>query len=320
MTGATPANMLEGKIENIAAHKLEINRFFSKWIKVILRTVFLLGIGFVILYPILFMLSSAFKSIADVSDQTVIWIPKHFSLYPLKLAMMSLDFWTALATTLKICIPSVIFQLVSTILTAYGFARFKFFGKNALFALLVFTIIVPIQTIIIPLYGNFAVAGVLGTCIPFYSMAMLGEGIRSGLYIFIMRQFFRNMPKELEEAAMIDGCGIFKTFLKVMLPNVIPAITTVTVFSVVWYWNDFYQSIMFMQSSSFPLSVQLTKLNDLLGISGQNIPNLSTIDLWLLRDGVLACGCLLTITPLVIMYLFLQRFFTESIERTGIVG
>ena len=219
--------------------------------KNLLRAVFLIGMGYVMLYPILFMVSGAFKAGVDVYDPTVIWLPKHYSTQAMKLAIKSLKFWKSLENTLLILVPSVCLQMVSTLLAGYGFARFKFKERGLLFGCLIFTIIVPIQNLIVPLYANFqsfnmfgigfiysAITGgehinLLNTGWPFYITAAFGMGIRSGLYIFIMRQFFRNMPKELEEAALIDGCGSFKTFTSVMLPNVKPAIVTVLVFSVV---------------------------------------------------------------------------------------
>jgi multiple sugar transport system permease protein len=324
---------MRNALSTAAPLKSESIHFIGKWTKSIGRAIFLLCMGFVMLYPILFILSGAFKANVDVADLTVIWIPKHFSFQGLTLALAALDYWNSMLKTLEILIPSVAFQLISTLFAAYGFAKFKFKGKNALFALLIFTVIVPIQTIIIPMYVNFTrfdffgigrifgfSMNLLNTTAPFYLMSFFGMGIRSGLYIFILIQFFKNMPNELEEAAMIDGCGPFKTFVKVMIPNVIPAIVTILVFSVVWYWNDFYESNMFL-SSGFPLSVNLTLMNDILQVtSGNAMPQLNGTDLWLMRESVLECGCLLVILPLLIMYIFAQRFFTESIERTGIVG
>lgn len=338
MSDLIPGNVLNATVGKVALHKKEINYFINRWAKALLRAAFLLGIGFVMLYPVLYMISGAFKSKVDVYDPTVIWIPKNYSLEGMNLAMSTLDYWKSFLKTLQILIPSVLFQIISTLLAAYGFARFKFKERNILFGLLIFTIIVPIQTIIIPVYVDFKYfdffgAGkliglftgqsltvkLLNTNTPFYLMAVFGTGIRSGLYIFIMRQFFRNMPKELEEAAMIDGCGPFKTFRKIMIPNVIPAIVTILLFSIVWYWNDYYQSIMFLQNG-YPLSVSLTMMNGLLDITGMNIGSLSHQDLWLMRDSVLESGCLVVMVPLLLLYIFLQRFFTESIERTGIVG
>lgn len=321
---------------SITSHKKEINHKISIVLKVVLRTLFLIGIGYVMLYPILTILSGAFKAEVDAYDPTVIWIPKHFSMLAMNLVYKTIKFPETVRITLTILIPSVLLQMISTLMAGYGFARFKFKGRGVLFALLVFTIIVPVQNIMVPLYADmqsFDMFGIfhliklitghplprlLNTYLPFYVMAAFGMGIRSGLYIFIMRQFFMNMPNELEEAAMIDGCGTFKTFTSVMLPNVIPAMVTIIVFSVVWYWNDYYQAQMF-ESSNQPLSVMLTLLNDRL-TSNQKQLGIAATDLLMMKDSLLECGCLLVMTPLLVMYIFLQRFFTESIERTGIVG
>ena len=147
-------------------------------------------------------------------------------------------------------------------------------------------------------------------------------GIRSGLCIFIIRQFFRNMPVELEEAAMIDGCGSFGTFLRVMIPNTLPLIATVLVFSIVWYYNDYYLSAIFFRAD-FPLSVSLTNMSKLLGTYSQGLQGMGGMtgqELGLMKEPVLACGCLLTLLPLILMYVLLQRYFTEGVERSGIVG
>ena len=315
-----PVQKSKRAFAKIASKKLEISYFFYKAFRIIFRAAFLIGLGYVMLYPILILLSNAFKAKEDVYDPTVIWIPKHYSTDAFILAFKVLDYGKTLLSTLKILIPSVLLQLTSTVLVGYGFARFKFFGKGFLFAILIFTIIVPMQAYMVPLYSMFQSMGLLDMPVPFWLMAATGTGIRSGLYIFIMRQFFRQMPPEIEEAALIDGCGYFKTFWRVMLPNVVPALVTVSLFSIVWYWNDYYIASMLYKDNQ-PLSVFLTFLDAKLGVQGHNIiAGISSTDLWLLRESVLSCGCLLVIGPLLILYIFAQRFFTESIERTGIVG
>lgn len=305
----------------------------AKWIKIVFRALILLSIGYVMLYPILYIVSGAFKSEIDIYDPTVAWLPKHYSFVPMKLALDAISFWGSLSRTLQILIPSVLFQMVSTVFTAYGFSRFRFRGKNVLFAFLLFTIIVPMQTIEIPLYINFShfnffgIGAIFGFNVNlidknaiFYIMAIFGMGIRSGLYILILIQFFKNMPKELDEAAMIDGCGPFDTFLKVMIPNVMSPIVTIMVFSIVWYWNDYYCASMFL-SNNLTLTVNLTMLNNMLSITSQSsMPGITSTQLWIMRSSVLECGCLLVVAPLIIMYIFAQKFFTESIERTGIIG
>lgn len=316
-------------------HSRKIYYKAGGYVKSLLRLFFLIGMSFVMLYPVLFMLSIAFKGMSDVYDPTVIWVPKHFSLQAWNLAVSTIEFWKSLSRTLQMLIPCVVLEVVSTTIVAYGFSRFKFRERNLLFYILLFTIVVPVQTYMIPQYVGFThfnFFGVLAlpakfgmdlpnfanTLIPMYIMAAFGMGIRSGLYIFIMRQFFKGLPVELEEAALMDGCGPFKTLIKVMLPNVIPALVTILVFSVVWYWNDYYVSASYL-TKNFPLSVNLTMLNDLVEQAGQDA-KISSLDLWLLKDSVLACGCILVLLPLVIMYIFAQKQFTESIERTGIVG
>ena len=318
------------------SHRLLMAKYRTeRWTKWIFRLLCLIGMSFVMLYPIFFMLSNAFKSIEDVYNPMVIWVPEHYSLTAWNMAMEAMNFWKSLSRTLQLLIPCVLFEVVCTTLTAYGFSRFKFRERNFWFGLLLFTIVVPTQTYMIPQYVDFtrfnvfgllAIPGAMGmelpnlsnTLWPMYIMAAFGMGIRSGLYIFIMRQFFKSLPVELEEAALIDGCGPVRTLLKVMLPNVIPAVVTVTVFSVVWYWNDYYVCSFYL-TKNFPLSVNLTLLNGNLTALGQQA-GVSSQDLWLMRDAVLSCGCILVLLPLVVMYLFAQRQFTESIERTGIVG
>lgn len=310
--------MLKVKLKRIE-RRVGRRRVFL-WAKSLVRAVFLLGVGFVMLYPVLFMLSSAFKSVQDTLDPTVVWIPSSLQMYNFKMAFSLMNYGTALVNTLRILLPSVVLQVVSSLFIAYGFARFRFRGKNLLFGLLIFSIIVPTQSYMIPLYVHLQQMHLLNTVWQFYIQAALGTGIRSGLYIFILRQFFRNMPKELEEAACIDGCGPLKTFLRVMVPNVVPALLTITVFSVVWYYNDYTLSGMLL-NDNFPLSVTLTGVSTSLNNKLQNMAGqVNGADVKLLSDSILSAACLIVVLPLIGMYVVVQRFFTEGVERTGIVG
>lgn len=289
-------------------------------VKSILRAVFLVGVGFVMLYPVLFMLSNSFKSVNDTLDPTVVWIPSGFNLFSFKTALELLKFGESFKNTLLIVLPCVIFQVVSCLFIAYGFARFRFKFRNLLFGLLIFNIIVPTESYMIPLYVNLKTMGLLDTYSQFYVQALLGTGIRSGLYIFIFRQYFINMPKELEEASFIDGCNPLETFIKIMVPNVSAAILTVTVFSVVWYYNDYSLTGMLL-NKNFPLSIALTGVSTSLGNQLQNMSGLTTgSDIKLLSDSILSAACLITALPLIGFYAVVQKYFTEGIERTGIVG
>jgi multiple sugar transport system permease protein len=310
------------------------DRALSATVKV-LRFLFLLGMAYVLLYPVLFLLSNAFRDPIDRLDPTVIWIPRTLTLSNFVLADRVIGFLPSILKTLTMLVPSVAIQVFVCLTVAYGFARFKFKGRDFLFSCLIFTIIVPTQTIIIPLYVNFRffdffgigrIAGLfaghpitarlLNTDWPFYLMSATGVGIRSGLYIFMARQFLRGMPPELEEAAFVDGCGPFKTFLRIILPNAGSIIIVIALFSVVWHWNDYYMSVMFYVDN-YPLSVGVTALQDRLTLLSQNM---SPQDMALAQSSILEAACFVVVGPILLLYVFAQRYFTESIARTGLVG
>jgi multiple sugar transport system permease protein len=289
-------------------------------IKGLFRALFLMGVGFVMLYPILFMISNAFKSVSDALDPTVVWIPSGTDLFNFKMAFKLLGYKDALKNTLILVMPCVIIQVITCLFVSYGFARFEFRFKGLLFGLLVFSLIVPVQSYIIPLYVNMKTMHLLDTYWQFYIMALLGTGIRSGLYIYIFRQYFRGLPKELEEAAYIDGCNPLRTFLHIMVPNVKGAILVVFVLSFVWYYNDYTLTGMLL-NSDYPLSIALTGTstalnNTVQGMVGQTIGS----DIKLLSDSILSAACLIVALPLIGVYVAVQKHFTEGIERSGLVG
>ena len=289
-------------------------------IKSLFRALFLMGVGFVMLYPILFMISNSFKSVSDALDPTVVWIPSGTDMFNFKMAFKLLKFNDALTNTLILVVPCVIIQVITCLFVSYGFARFEFGFKGLLFGLLIFSLIVPVQTYIIPLYVNMKTMHLLDTYWQFYIMAMLGTGIRSGLYIYIFRQYFRGLPKELEEAAYLDGCNPLRTFLHIMVPNVKGAILVVFVLSFVWYYNDYTLTGMLL-NSDYPLSIALTGVstalnNTVQGMVGQTIGS----DIKLLSDSILSAACLIVALPLIGVYVAVQKHFTEGIERSGLVG
>ena len=227
------------------------------------RAVFLFSLCLVLLYPILIMLSISFRAGSELYDPTVIWIPKNFTISNYFTIWTKLDVASALTQSGIAAIVSTIFQLISCMLAGYGFARFNFPFKKLLFGVLLLTIIVPPQVVTIPSMMDFQRFDFFGlgqiaklftgeaftislrdSLWAYFLPALLGSGIKSGLFIFIFMQFFRGLPDELQEAAYIDGCGRFKTFVVIMLPLSGAAILTVTLFSVVWYWNDSYFSVI----------------------------------------------------------------------------
>ncbi len=295
-------------------------RTAGRVVKALFRALFLMGVGFVMLYPILFMISNSFKSVSDALDPTVVWIPSGTDMFNFKMAFKLLSYKDTLVNTLILVVPCVIIQVITCLFVSYGFARFEFRFKGLLFGLLVFSLIVPVQTYIIPLYVNMKTMNLLNTYWQFYIMAALGTGIRSGLYIYIFRQYFRGLPKELEEAAYLDGCNPLRTFLHIMVPNVKGAILVVFVLSFVWYYNDYTVTGMLL-NSDYPLSIALTGVstalnNTVQGMVGQTIGS----DIKLLSDSILSSACLIVALPLIGVYVAVQKHFTEGIERSGLVG
>ena len=301
---------------------------------------FLIGLGFMILQPMIMRVVVSFMAESDLYDSSITLLPRHLTLenYEVCMSPVIMNYWEALFNSTWISFTLAILQVAACAFVGYGFARFNFRGKSVLFAILIFTIIVPIQTYMIPLYvgfRNFDFFGIgslvnlftgmpmtvslLNTNIPFYLMAGLGAGIRSGLYIFMLRQFFVGMPRELDEAASIDGCGPLQVFTKVMIPNAVPMMVTIVVFSLVWYWNDYYLSSMFFDELP-PLSQKLAEVADAASLMAGLPSSVSVEEFSVIKEGVLACGCLLTILPPLVLYIFAQRYFTEGLERSGIVG
>lgn len=294
----------------------------------VFRFLILFGLAFVILTPLLFMISYGFRERQDMNDPTVIWIPRHLTFKIMKQTISAMKLNAGfmdnnpLVNTLFLNIGCSICQVVTCAITGYGFARFKFKGRNLLFGIVILMILVPTQIISIPLYmtfrnflfGNF---NLIDNMLVMYLPALMANGIRAGLMIFIFRQFFRGLPKELEDAAYLDGCGPFKTFVKVMVPNAGSSFLTVFLFSIVWYWNDFYVTSSFFRNKR-TISLQIKNLDGLLNIEIFNNANANISA----REKIVwfEAACLISITPMLILYACLQKHFTEGIERSGLVG
>ncbi len=300
------------------------NNMVRKRLYQISKYALLVLLSYQLLYPVLFIFSMAIRNPIDAYDPSVIWIPKNLSLTGFIDAFRSMKYLDALKTSLAISIGSSILDVISCSLAGYGFARYKFPGKNILFACVILTLIVPMQTIMLPSYMNmkeFTAGGILPTPInmigsnwTFYLPSLLGSGIRSGLYIYIFRQFFESMSSSLEEAAYVDGSGPFKTFLHIMLPNAKNAIISVFLFSFVWHFNDFYKANQFLGTKRKTLIVALSSLRvDLSNyVGGQTISDPLRI---VTR---MQAGCLLAIIPMLILFIISQNYFSDSIEHMGI--
>ena len=301
--------------------KIIRNNFF-KYIWVFARAVILIGVCYIVIFPILSKIASSFMSRNDLWDTTVAWIPRNPTLRNYELAWNYMKYPLAFWNSIKLAFLVSALQLVSSTLVAYGISRFKFKGANVLFTLAIITLIVPPELFIIPLYLNFRyfdLLGALPTSInlinslwPLVIMAATATGPRNGLFIYIMRQSFKGMPRDLEEAAYVDGASTFRTFIQIMLPAAVPSMVIVFLFAFVWQWNDYYMTQMFL-GNAVTLPIMLDKLPfSVLGDRwGSSMPETSLLN---------NTGSLLVIAPVVILYICLQRFFVESIQRTGITG
>ncbi len=287
------------------------------------RFVILSGIGFIVLYPLIYMVSCAFRERSDMNDPTVMWLPRNYTLDVIKETWRIMDFGSVLKNTIFLNIGCSLVQVMSCAVTGYGFARFSFKGKKLLFGIVIMMILVPPQVISLPLYTQFRFFGIRGlfslnlidSMLTMYLPAMTANGIRSGLMILIFRQFFRGLPRELEDAACIDGCGPFMTFIRVMIPNAASAFLTVFLFSVVWYWNDYYVSTAFFTDTRTVATVLYdldSRLSRALYGDSRIKPSARELIVWK------EAGCLMSVLPILIMYVFLQKHFIEGIERSGL--
>jgi ABC-type sugar transport system, permease component len=304
---------------------------WKRWLWSFVRLTLIIGLSFVILYPILQKISTAIKDKKDLYSPIVVWIPEHYSWDNFMQVINIMDYWTTLGNTFALSSMTTVLTAASCALAGYGFARLKFKGSGILFAGVILTILVPPTTILIPIYLNlkdFTLMGIiplltgkplnlLNTYWPFILTSLTANSLKAGLYIFIFRQFFRGIPKEVEEAAYIDGAGIGTTFARIMLPNAVPSIVTVTLFSFVWQWNDSFFTTTYLTSSKV-MSTQLASLPHNLSVQLQDGVNSKADPFYL--SMVQDTGILMAILPLIVIYLFVQRYFVESIERTGIVG
>lgn len=302
----------------------------------LMRYVILIAIGYIVLYPLFYMISSAIRTRESFYDPTVVWITSEVTWENFKLAAHIMDYGKSFMNTIIYEIVAAMIQIFSCSLVAYGLARFDFKEKKILTFFMFLLILVPSQMMMLPIVTTYTKLDFLGilslindwtgidlrinilnSVWTYYLPAFFGVGIRAGIIIYIYVQFFKGLPKELEEASWIDGAGPLKTYLRIALPSSGVVIMTVTVFSVIWHWNDYYLASLYLYSESWPLAVKLSEITSVealgtLRISfGPNSPE---------SIAIVLAGCLLFIIPVLIMYMILQKNFVKSIDRVGITG
>lgn len=311
--------------------------FFGQVVFKLFRLILLLGISYVILLPFFSKIASSFMAREDFVDVTVKLIPRNPTLDTYKAILEESGYFTAIFNTFVLSVGCGLIQTLICSAVGYGFAKYKFKGSTLLFALVIFTMVVPHETLQLSLFMKFRYFDIWGlfnllgggllenfkviaftslnlnnSYWPLFLLSFAGLGFKNGMYILVMRQFFRGVPDELEESAYIDGSGVIRTFFKIILPLSVPMMITIFLFTFSWQWTDnFYTEIFFTTTGPklMPDIIMTPKQLDT-NYAGQNL-YISAI-----RN---TCG-LLILAPLIVVYLFCQRYLVQGIERSGIIG
>ena len=296
----------------------------------VFRALLMFGLCFMIIQPMVNRFAMSFMEENDLYDSTIVVLPRHVTLQNYVDVAALTSFPESMLNTLWISIVMSICQIISTTLVAYGFARFEFPLKKFWFACVIALIIIPPQTIQSALYMTFSKFDILGifkattgdtlsirsSIWPYIMMCLTCMGLKDGLYIYMLRQYFKGVPESLEEAAYVDGCGTMHTFLKIMLPDAVPIIASCFLFSFVWQWTDLFYSRNFLSGYTL-YAVQMSTMTTRMGrYYSTSLTDAITVtngrSLQLISIAVLFC-CI----PLIILYCFTQRTFVESLAMTG---
>lgn len=281
----------------------------------------LITIGFIYIYPLIYMLSTSFKSLSDLLDTSIQWLPSSFYTGNYKQAFTVMNIKESLLGSIVISLVPTVFQVISTGLVGYGFARYEFPFKKILMGLMIFSFIVPPQILMMPTYVLYNDLGLLGSLNAFTIPALLGQGIKSTVFVLIYYQFFRQTPTSLYEAAEVDGASEWTSFFKIGIPMAVPAIIIVFLFSFVWYWNETYLVNLYLGNNSGGRSwtTMLTQLQQFQS-NYEAIYPVNEAGTGKLNEGITMAGTMITLIPLLITYFFLQNYFVESVDRSGITG
>lgn len=263
------------------------------------------AIGFFMLYPVLWLVASSFKEHAEIFQRS-------YSLIPSKLEFKNyVEGWkgfggTSFATFFKnsffITILSTIGQVLSSAVVAFGFARIKFRGKKLLFGCMIITMLLPSQIMMIPQYIMFSKLNWTDSFKPLIVPSFFGYPF----FIFLMMQFIQGIPKELDESAKVDGCSQLGIFLRIIVPLLVPALITSTIFSFYWKWQDFYGPLLYIQTpAKYPVSLALKMFSDPAAVTN-----------W----GAMFAMSVLSILPVIVIFIFFQKYIVEGISTSGLKG
>lgn len=321
--------------------------FVKKVVWYLFRLVLLIGISYIVLFPFITKIAGSFMAPQDFVDVTVLIIPRNFTFDTYAAIFNELNYTEAFINTLILSLTCAVLQTASCCLIGYGLAKFKFKGAKYVFLAVILTMIVPHQTLYYSMFVNFRwfdfkgpistildgpgifeLIGKLGikefaagvnlnnTYFPLIVLSIFGLAFKNGLYIFLLRQFFRGVPDELEESAYIDGSGTFKTFMKIIIPLSIPMMITVFLFAFSWQWTDSFYTGMFFPTSKTALMPSIVNIPESLRVKSEAFVAGQNLYFSSIRN---TCG-LMIIAPLVIVYVFCQKFLVQGIERSGLTA
>lgn len=306
--------------------KIAIKSKSASFVTSLFCYVLLILVSFIILFPFISKISASFMSVEDMYDRTVNFIPRKPTLDNYKFVMQAIKFGSTGLRTLGLSLLCAIPQTFVAAMTGYALAKMKKkMGKIGM-GMVLATVLVPPQVIMLPMYLKFRFYDVFGIVnlitgkqinlldtaggvLPFIILSCTGMAFKNGIYIFLLRQFYKGIPEELEEAAFIDGCSTFKTFFKIVLPVSVPMMVTVFLLSFCWQWTDTFYTNLFLKSDA----VLSTAIFSISGIQQQGSGNFY-------ETVIINTAVILAILPLVILYFFGQRKLIAGIERSGVTG
>ncbi len=331
----------EGKL-TLKERLMSKAKTLNTWTKLAItffRFVMMLGVSYVILYPFFARIAGSFMTKEDIVDATVSLIPKNFTIELYRYIIVENHYFDALLNTALLSILCALVQTLVACLIGYGLAKFKFKGNSIIMGIVVLSMIIPHRALRLAILQHFAQFDIItvqawgyrgpielifgktfqmiDTMWPLILLSAFGLAFKNGLYIYLMRQFFKGVPDELEESAYVDGSGVFRTFFQIIIPLSVPMMITVFLFSFSWQWTDeFYSGLFWTFNSEFYLMSDIyTKIPD-------SLSNMSlTFAGWPLYQNIIQnTSGMLVIAPLIIIYLFCQKYLVQGIERSGLVG
>lgn len=263
-------------------------------------------LGFMMVYPLIWMVFSSFKPTNTIFTTANMLIPSTWALDNYTTGLRgfgNVPFITFFKNSLFIATASTVGTVASSMIVAYGFSRMKFFGKNVLFGAMLVTMMRPAQVLMVPQYLWYQKLNWVGTYLPLIVPYFFAA---QGFFVYLNVNFINGIPRDLDEAAKIDGCSTYGIFFRVILPLLVPVMVTTAIFSFIWRWDDFLSALLFVRKSNmYPASLALKLFCD---------PSSSS------DYGAMFSMSTLSILPVLLIFVFLQKYLVEGISTSGLKG